>query len=184
MRTSSKTFKKNHTATKLTVDVKRIEIRNLKLDDYIGLSSSMTEAYKNWHGSVWTEDDIKRLLEIFPEGQIVVLVNDKVVGVALSIIINYDAFGDDHTYQQITGNYTFKTHTSSGDVLYGIEVFVHPDYRGLRLARRLYDARKELCEKLNLKSIIFGGRIPNYASYSGMLNPRQYIEKVKIKEIY
>ncbi|MEZ4566667.1 MAG: hypothetical protein R2860_06770 [Desulfobacterales bacterium] len=29
---------------------------------------------------------------------------------------------------------------------------------GLRLGRRLYDARKELCETLNLKSIIFGGR--------------------------
>ena len=184
MRTSSKTFKKNHAVTKLAVDVKKIEIRNLKLDDYLGLSSSMTEAYKNWHGSAWTEDDIKRLLEIFPEGQIVVLVNDKVVGVALSIIVNYDVYGDDHTYQQITGNYTFKTHTSTGDVLYGIEVFVHPDYRGLRLARRLYDARKVLCEKFNLKAILFGGRIPNYNEHATELAPKDYIQKVKLREIH
>jgi GNAT superfamily N-acetyltransferase len=33
--------------------------------------------------------------------------------------------------------------------------FVHPDYHGLRIGRRLYDARKELCEKMNLKAIVF-----------------------------
>ncbi|HSY77219.1 MAG TPA: GNAT family N-acetyltransferase, partial [Bacteroidia bacterium] len=163
---------------------RKVEIRRLQVSDYMGLTDSMVEAYKNWHGTLWSKDDIKRLVDLFPEGQMVVLVNDKVVGTALSIIINYDDFGDDHTYKQITGYFTFQTHNPEGDVLYGIEVFVHPDYRGLRLARRLYDARKELCEKLNLKSILFGGRIPNYASHSKELNPRQYIEKVKIKEIY
>jgi predicted amidohydrolase len=165
-------------------DVKKVEIRALHIDDYLGLRNSMKEAYKSWHGSIWSEEQIRRLINIFPEGQMVVLVNDKVVGVALSIIVNYDNFGDDHTYQEITGYYTFNSHTSEGDVLYGIEVFIHPDYRGLRLARRLYDARKELCERLKLKSIVFGGRIPNYHSYSATLNPRQYIEKVKSKEIY
>jgi predicted amidohydrolase len=184
MRVITKTPKKNQKNRGAVTEVKKIEVRHLKLDDYLGLSDSMTEAYKNWHGSVWTEDHIKKLLEIFPEGQIVVLFNEKVVGVALSIIVNYDAFGDDHTYQQITGNYTFNSHNPGGDVLYGIEVFVHPDYRGLRLARRLYDARKELCEKMNLKSIIFGGRIPNYAKHAKEFTPKEYINKVKMKEIH
>jgi predicted amidohydrolase len=48
----------------------------------------------------------------------------------------------------------------------------------------LYDARKELCENLNLRAIIAGGRIPGYKSYSNKLTPRQYIEEVKHKEIY
>lgn len=165
-------------------EIKKIEVRNLNLSDYLGLRDSMKEAYKNWHGSVWTEEHIKLLLEIFPEGQIIVLFNNKVVGVALSIIVNYDSFGDDHTYDQITGDYTFNTFTESGDVLYGIEVFVHPEYRGLRLARRLYDARKELCERRNLKSIVFGGRIPNYSEHSKDITPKEYIHKVKMKEIH
>jgi len=169
---------------KQVAEQKKIEIRNLTLSDYMGLRDSMIEAYKNWHGSVWTQDNIGLLLKIFPEGQFVVLFNDKVVGVALSIIVNYDLFGDDHTYKQITGDYTFNTHKPNGDVLYGIEIFVHPEYRGLRLARRLYDARKELCERLNLKSIIFGGRIPNYAAYSSNMTPKEYIDKVKAKEIH
>jgi predicted amidohydrolase/GNAT superfamily N-acetyltransferase len=106
------------------------------------------------------------------------------VGCALSIIVKYDEFGDDHTYRQITGNYTFSTHNGKGDVLYGIEIFIHPEFRGLRLGRRLYDARKELCEKLNLKAVVFGGRIPNYHLYANELKPREYLNKVKLREIY
>ncbi len=103
---------------------------------------------------------------------------------ALSIIVDYKKFGDEHTYKQITGNYTFNTHTRKGDVLYGIEIFIHPDYRGLRLGRRLYDARKDLCENLNLRAVIFGGRLPNYHEYAEKLSPKEYIQKVKNKEIY
>jgi predicted amidohydrolase/GNAT superfamily N-acetyltransferase len=180
-----RTIKRSPRSHAAASEIKKVEVRHLLLDDYLGLSDSMVEAYKNWHGSVWTENHIRRLLEIFPDGQFVVLVNNKVVGSALSIIVNYEDFGDDHTYQEITGNYSFNTHTPLGDVLYGIEVFVHPDYRGLRLARRLYAARKELCERLNLKSIVFGGRIPNYtANADKVKSPKEYIEKVKMKEIY
>lgn len=164
-------------------EIKKIEIQNLRVEHYMGLRDSMVESYKNWHGSVWTEDHIRRLIKIFPEGQFVILANGKVVGTALSIIVNYNDFGDDHTYEQITGNFTFNTFRRDGDVLYGIEIFIHPKYRGLRLARRLYNARKELCERLNLKSIVFGGRMPNYIHHSE-LSPKEYLEKVRTKEIY
>jgi hypothetical protein len=48
----------------------------------------------------------------------------------------------------------------------------------------MYDARKDLCEKLNLKGIIFGGRIPNYKNYSDKYTPKEYIQKVKLNEIH
>lgn len=107
-----------------------------------------------------------------------------VVGCALSIIVDYKKFGDEHTYKQITGNYTFNTHDRKGDVLNGIEIFIHPDFRGLRLGRRLYEARKDLCENLNLRAIIFGGRLPNFHEYAATISPKEYIQKVKNKEIY
>src|SRR5690606_29203996 len=53
-----------------------------------------------------------------------------------------------------------------------------------RLGRRLYDYRKELCERLNLRGVAFGGRIPNYFRYSDELTPKQYIDKVRRKEIH
>lgn len=164
--------------------VKHVELGTLSIGDYEQLIDVMKAAYPNWQGNYWSLKTIQNLIDRFPEGQIVVKADGHVVGCALSIIVRYSKFGDEHTYKQITGNYTFKTHDENGDVLYGIEVFIHPDYRGLRLGRRLYDARKDLCENLNLRAIVFGGRIPKYHNYADEMTPRQYIQKVKYKEIY
>ena len=132
----------------------------------------------------WTREQIQKLIKIFPEGQIVTVVDDKIVGCALSIIVDYDKVKNDHTYAQVTGKETFNTHNPKGNILYGIEVFIHPSYRGLRLARRMYEYRKELCETLNLKAIMFGGRIPNYHKYADKMRPKEYIERVRQREIY
>ncbi|CAZ96120.1 bifunctional GNAT family N-acetyltransferase/carbon-nitrogen hydrolase family protein [Zobellia galactanivorans] len=164
-------------------DIENIELKFLSLDDYQELKDAMISAYANMPGSYWKEKQIKSLIDKFPEGQVVIKINGQLAGVALSIIVDYDRFDDEHTYEQITGNYSFATHDDEGDVLYGIEVFIKPQFRGLRLGRRLYDYRKELCEKLNLKSIVFGGRMPNFHKYMGELTPKEYIAKVRRKEI-
>ncbi len=164
--------------------IKQVEITNLLNDDYKELLTVMKAAYPLWQGGYWSEGAIERIISQFPEGQFVIKADGKVVGCALSIVVDYKLFGDVHTYQEITGNYKFDTHNPDGDVLYGIEVFIHPDYRGLRLGRRLYDARKELCESKNLRSIVFGGRIPNYHNHSEEMTPKEYIQKVKQKDIY
>ena len=164
-------------------EIENIELKFLDLDDYQELKTAMISAYTNMPGSYWKEKHIKSLIEKFPEGQVVIKINGQLAGVALSIVVDYDAFDDTHTYEQITGKYSFDTHNDEGDVLYGIEVFIKPSFRGLRLGRRLYDYRKELCEKLNLKSIVFGGRMPNYHAYASELSPKEYIDKVRRKEI-
>ncbi|MGY6561022.1 MAG: GNAT family N-acetyltransferase [Luteibaculaceae bacterium] len=161
-----------------------IKLRNLKLNDYLELQESMLKAYPDMPNATWKKQHIETLLKLFPKGQLCIAVNDKVVAVALSIIVDYKLFGDNHTYAQITGNYTFSTHTNTGDTLYGIEIFVHPQYRNLRLGSRLYEARQDLCENLNLKHIMVGGRLPNYSKHSDKMTPKTYIEKVKRKEIF
>ena len=138
------------------MEINKVEIRNLQMQDYDQLATSFTRVYADGSDEFWTTEQIRKLIEIFPEGQIVVVVDDKIVGCALSLIVNYDDVKNDHTYAQVTGKETFDTHNRNGNILYGIEVFIHPDYRGLRLARRMYEYRKELCEELNLKALMFG----------------------------
>ena len=165
-------------------NIENIELQYLTIDDYQELKLAMIEAYASMSNAYWKELQIKTLIDKFPEGQVVIKVNNQLAGCALSIIVDYKKYEDFHTYKQITGNYTFNTHTNKGDVLYGIDVFIKPEFRGLRLGRRLYDFRKELCERLNLRGIAFGGRIPEYHKFANELTPKEYIEKVKRKEIH
>ena len=161
----------------------RLRLRNIKLSDYNDIRDIMVTVYKD-QGGAWTKEELRNQLKAFPEGQICIDDNGKVVAVALSLIVDYSKFGDNHTYGQITGHGKFDTHDADGDTLYGTDVFVHKDYRGLRLGRRLYDARKERCENLNLRSIIAGGRIPGYSKYASQMTPRKYIDLVKNKELF
>lgn len=164
--------------------INKVSIRPLQIEDYDQLVQSFTRTYSDGSDVFWSHAQIEKLIRIFPEGQVVTVVDNKIVGCALSIIVDYDKVKNDHTYALITGNETFDTHNPDGNILYGIEVFIHPQYRGLRLARRMYDYRKEICESLNLKAIMFGGRIPNYHKYSDKMRPKEYIEKVRKKDIY
>lgn len=166
-----------------TKDIKNIELKFLDLNDYQELKTTMISAYSTMPDSYWEKKHIKTLIDKFPEGQVVIKINNQLAGCALSIIVDDDCFEEHHTYQDITDHYTFSTHTNNGNVLYGIDVFIKPEFRGLRLGRRLYDYRKEVCEKLNLKGIVFGGRMPNYNQYASKISPKEYIEKVKLKEI-
>ena len=167
-----------------SIKINKVQIRNLQIEDYDQLAQSFTRVYTDGSDVFWTHKQIEKLIRIFPEGQIVTVVDEKIVGCALSIIVDYDKVKNDHTYAQVTGKETFNTHNPKGNILYGIEVFIHPQYRGLRLARRMYEYRKELCEELNLKAIMFGGRIPNYHKYADRMRPKEYIDKVRQKEIY
>ncbi|MFT6720917.1 MAG: GNAT superfamily N-acetyltransferase, partial [Bdellovibrionota bacterium] len=164
-------------------EIEKIELKYLSIQEYKQLRELMEEAYAVLPDSAWERDEIQSLIDCFPDGQIAILIDGQLAGCALSIIIDYSKFSDSHTYGEITGDYTFSTHTEDGNLLYGIDVFVAPEFRGLRLGRRMYDYRKELCEKLNLEGIIFGGRLPKYHLYAEEMAPRGYIEKVKSREI-
>jgi predicted amidohydrolase/ribosomal protein S18 acetylase RimI-like enzyme len=161
----------------------RIRIRNTRLSDFPAIKRLMDRVYSQ-AGGAWTREQFASQLSRFPEGQLCLLDRSKVVAAIISLVVDYKKFGDFHSHTEITGDGYLTTHDPTGDTLYGVDVFVHPDYRGLRLGRRLYDARKELCRKLNLRRIIFGGRIPGYDKYADEMTPQQYIDLVKRREIY
>ena len=68
----------------------------------------------------WTEAQFLRLLRTFPEGQVGVEDNGRLVAFAFSLVVDYALYGDEHSYRDITGGFQFTTHDADGDVLYGI----------------------------------------------------------------
>lgn len=164
-------------------DEHRLRLRTLTLADYDDVKSIMDRVYRTL-GGAWTKKQFAAQINRFPEGQICIEDNGRVAAACISLIVDYERFGDQHKYWDITGDGYLTTHDPNGDVLYGVDIFVDPDYRDMRLGRRLYDARKDLCRQLNLRAIVAGGRIPGYKTYAEDMSPEEYIELVKRKEIH
>lgn len=160
-----------------------IKIRNLEKSDYPQLKLLMDKIYDDI-GGAWPEHTIFKLIDDLPEGQICIIDHDTIIGVALSVQVNYQRFSNPHTYDDLISKKETILNNTNGDALYGLDVLIHPDYRGYRLGRRLYEARKELCRQHNLRAILAGGRIPNYHQYAEEMTPAEYFEAVKNKRIY
>lgn len=131
----------------------------------------------------WKPHQLKVHLEVFPEGQLVADYRGKIIGSCSSLIITLEPEYKEHTWMDACGSSLFKNHDPTGDTLYGADVSTHPDHRRLGVATKLYDARKELAIKLNLRRIVAGGRLVNYREYADKLTPLEYVTKVKNHEI-
>lgn len=161
----------------------RLNIRPIALTDYPQLADIMAKVYPDL-GGAWSEDTIAKLIRLFPEGQIAIVDHDKVVAVALTLCVKYDKYSIPHRYNEVINESRIPGHNAKGDALYGLDVFVDPNYRGARLGRRLYEARKELCRDLNLRAILAGGRLPGYHKVADQMQVTEYIEAVGRKSIH
>ena len=76
----------------------KLELRNLRISDYDDIREILDLIYtKSAMG--YTRNELKRQIQKFPEGQIGIEDNGKIVAAALSIIVDYSKFGDRHTYK-------------------------------------------------------------------------------------
>ena len=100
------------------------------------------------------------------------------------MIIDFDLYDEADNWKKLSDSGYITNHDPDGETLYGIEIMVHPDFRGYKLSRRLYRARKELAREKNLKNIVIGGRIPGYKKHQKKLTAREYVQKVMDKELY
>ncbi len=141
-------------------------VRNAMKKDIRAIRALVETAYPEEEIPTYPTAQLRGQISVFPEGQFVAVYGDEVVGYMATFVIASDIALRPHTWNQITGGGYASTHDPEGDWLYGMEVAVHPGYRGLRIGQRLYNARKKLCTEMNLKGIVFGGRLPSWRRQS------------------
>ncbi|MFC3680315.1 carbon-nitrogen hydrolase family protein [Bacterioplanoides pacificum] len=167
----------------MAIEAARIEICNLTLDQYPQIKALMDDAYPDL-GGAWPRHTIEQLIADFPEGQLGILDEGQLVGLALSLQVKYARFSNPHTYEDVVGSNNKIKSDKNGDAMYGLDVVIGKSHRGLRLGRRLYDARKELCRQYNFRAILAGGRIPLYRDHKDEMTPAEYIDRVARRDIY
>lgn len=157
-------------------------VRPLQMDDYNQLVELQKKCFPGM--KPWTREQIESQLKHFQEGQICLVYKDKLIGSSSSLIIEIDEYADSTSWSDVSEKGMITNHDEEGDTLYGIEIMVDPEFRNMKIGRRLYEARKQLAKNLNLKRIVIGGRIPNYGKHADKLTVHQYVEKVMSKKLH
>ena len=121
-------------------------------------------------------------LRVFPEGQLVVTDNDKVIASSSTLRINFPKLG--HTFMEVTDNlWITNTHLPDGAWLYQFDIGVLPAYRGLKLSTELYNAQQELVKQLGMKGQVLVGMTIGYGKYKDRYSIQEYCEKLKNNEL-
>jgi predicted amidohydrolase/ribosomal protein S18 acetylase RimI-like enzyme len=160
----------------------RIRVRPLRLEDYEAVHALQLRCFPQMEP--WERPMFESQITVFPEGQIGIEYDGELVATASSLIVDSDTYEAWHDWEQISDHGYIRNHDPEGDTLYGIEIMVHPEYRGLKLARRLYNARKQFVRDRNLQRIIVGGRIPGYSKHADKMTAREYAEAVQNKQLF
>ena len=157
-------------------------VRNTRLEDVPDLIELQRRVYPNI--PAWSPERLRQQIEVFPQGQIMAEMDGEVVGCASSLVVLWNEWSEQHSWDDITSAGTFENHDPDGLTLYGAEVFVSPDSRGEGVGHMLYEGRRQICRRLNLKRIIACGRLPGYHRHASTLSAEQYARKVIWGDFY
>jgi GNAT superfamily N-acetyltransferase len=128
-----------------------------------------------------TEEKYKKHLEIFPEGQFVVLDGDKVIASSTTLRQNYHK--GPHTFLEISDNLWLGTHDPNADWIYGLDMSVHPHYQGKGIGREIYNARQNLAKRLGCKGQMTAGMPIDFDKVKDQMTILEYCNKLMKGEI-
>lgn len=155
-----------------------VKVRQVTPADFAGIIALCERTYPG--ALPWSETQLSTHLEVFPEGQLVAVDRDKtILGYAASLIVYWDDYTTESSWRDFTGKGMFTNHDPVlGRTLYGAEVMVHPEIRGSGVGGKLYDARRELAERLGLLRIRAGARLRGYHKHAARMTAEEYVRRV------
>lgn len=112
---------------------------------------------------------LERLL-VFPKGFFLALLNEEIVGVTTSQVINYDPKNPPSSWTEITGDgHISETHNPKGNAVYVVSLGVspkgRPEGKGIGVGTKLLEMQKELVKYLGLNYLVLSARVSGYDSF-------------------
>lgn len=159
--------------------VAKYAIRQTEERDFAAIQELSRKVYPFY--PPWGFGQLGSHQSIFPKGQLVVedTENARIVGMAASLIVNWDDYDIEDAWRDFTDHGYFRNHDpANGRTLYGAEVMVDPDCRGQGLGKLLYAARRTIASELGLLRIRAGARLRGYSQYAETMKPLEYLLQV------
>ncbi|MBI3434879.1 MAG: GNAT family N-acetyltransferase [Proteobacteria bacterium] len=165
---------------RIKASLPKLVVRNANTADVPAIHALIKKAYATLGPSgQYSEAQLLGHQNHFRDGQFVAIYENTIVGYCATFRIGGDIALKPHDWVVVTGRGFASRHDPAGDWLYGMDVCVDPDFRGLRIGQRLYNERKKLCHHLRLKGIVFAGRMPNLnRRWNSVGSAEKYLEMV------
>jgi GNAT superfamily N-acetyltransferase len=157
-------------------------IRNATLEDVIQMEYVQIQCYPTLHQSeLLNRNHFANHIKLFSEGQIVIEKEGTIVGSASTFRCNFPEH--DSTFLEETDNlWLTNVHIPDGDWMYGIDMGVLPEYRGLGLSKEMYKARHEVCKILGIKGQIIAGMTIGYGKVKDKMTIIEYCHALEINK--
>lgn len=151
--------------------------------EYSKFRSLMQLCFSDMGGEYASEEEMTLLSDLYPRGQIMAYDNDVLIGAVISRIVPYESFNKAHTQAEILDLSRYINDAIIGNALYGLDIFVHPDYRTIKLGNTLYSKLITEFTSDNFTDFLGASRVSGYGKYKSEMSLETYVEKVRLREI-
>ena len=151
--------------------------------NYNDFKALMQLCFADMGGEFACEEEMHLLSDLYPRGQIVAYHNGHMIGAVISRIVPLESYNKAHRQAEILDLNTYVADAAIGNALYGLDIFVHPDYRTIKLGHALYGKLIDEFTADNFTDFLGASRVSNYSRYASEMPLEEYVEKVKNREI-
>lgn len=130
---------------------------------------------------LWQLHHLKGHRELFPTGQHVAVKGGTVIGSSTCMILSESNWQEHADWEATTGGHNLAKHDPQGTTLFGVDISVHPEFRGLGVGKALYQARFAVVQSCQLARFGTACRMPDFRSASISfpgLTPEEYAQSV------
>ena len=120
-----------------------VSVRNTAPRDFAGITELCRRIYPDT--PPWNAEQLSSHLRLFPDGQFVAVhgPEERIVGMAASLIVDWDHYNMLENWEQFTADGMFTNHDpKNGQTLYGAEVIVDPTLQHHGIGDKLYRCRR------------------------------------------
>lgn len=161
----------------------QLTFRLYQPEDYPALKALMQLAFSDIDGAYAPEEEMTLLSRLYARAQILCFFDDELIGANLGRIVPFERYAAPHTQEDCIALENYVPETLIGEWVYGLDIFVHPQYQNLKIGKQLYQLLfQNVCED-NFKGVVGICRAVNYLSHQHEMDLATYALKVGTREL-
>lgn len=151
--------------------------------DYPALKHLMQCAFADIEGAYAPEEEMLLLHKLYPRAQVLCFFDDELIGANIGRIVPFDTYAAPHTQEECIDLTRFVPEAVVGDWVYGLDIFVHPQYQNLKIGKQVYDLFfRHVCAD-NFKGVVGICRAVNYLAHAHEMDLETYVAQVKARTL-